>query len=101
SMGSSGVMPQSLRIVFRCGVFAVGFARNSGNDLVTMLIKDLKLPRPIGKELTDARRSAVQIGGVLKPHGTRNVFPYDVVKMCFHIFSSNQGRPEFWAAGWV
>lgn len=51
---------------------------------MSVLVNDLKLPRPIRDEFTDARFRTVQVFGIFKPHRTPNIFPYDVVMMCFH-----------------
>lgn len=55
---------------------------------MSVLVNDLKLPRPIRDEFTDARFRTVQVFGIFKPHRTPNIFPYDVVMMCFHIVES-------------
>ena len=55
---------------------------------MSVLVNDLKLPRPIRDEFTDARFRTVQVFGIFKPHRTPNVFPYDVVMMRFHIVES-------------
>ena len=55
---------------------------------MAVVVKDLKLARPIGNQSVDTGFRVVQILCILKPRGTPNVFPYDIVMVCFHIVES-------------
>ena len=60
---------------------------------MTALVKDLKLPRPIGDEFTGATFRAGQVFCIFKPRGAPCVFPYDIVVMCLH--GSSRDYPGF------
>ena len=56
---------------------------------MTVLVENLKLAGPKGDEFADTALRAVQVFRIFKPRGTLDVFPHDIVKMCFHDFESD------------
>lgn len=64
---------------------AVGGTNDPLDNLMILLIDDLKLSRPVGSEFMNSGLSGVQVGNVLKPNRRFVIFfSYDVVVVRFH-----------------